>query len=69
MTDTINYDKDKDNDNKWWGNMTWPKLTITISTTLWEQEQSNRLVTWDLTLVTFLTIENNNINIYIVTIE
>ena len=34
--------------------------------------QSNRRVTWDLTLetlITFLTIENNIINIYIVTLE
>ena len=36
------------------------------------KEQSKRLVTRDLTLetlITFLTIENNNINIYIVTLE
>ena len=36
------------------------------------KEQSKILVTWDLTLetlITFLAIENKNINIYIVTLE
>ena len=50
-------DEDKDNDRD-------------LENTL--KEQSSRLVTWDLTLetlITFLTIGTNNINIYIVTLE
>ena len=50
-------DEDKDNDRD-------------LENTL--KEQSSRLVTWDLTLetlITFLTIGNNNIDIYIVTLE
>lgn len=29
-------DTDKDNNNEWWGDMTWPKLTMTISMRPWQ---------------------------------
>ena len=99
---TIDQPKDKDKDNEWWGDMTLPKLTMTMTMTfrehpqratletcdlsddekwpdqnwLWQwpwhlentiKEPSWRLVTWDLTietLITFLTIENKNLNIH-----
>ena len=50
-------DKDKDsnndNDNEWWGDMTWLKLTLTITMPFREHPQTAILETCDLRLDTW----------------